>query len=258
MTKTAFITGSTSGIGLGIAKKFAEKGYNIVLNGFGQAAAIEQLQNSFTEIFGIQADYCDANMKNPKEIREKIGQIIEKFGKIDILVNNAGIQFVEKVENFPTEKWDDIIAINLSAAFHTIASVIPKMQQQNFGRIINVASAHGLIASPEKSAYVAAKHGIVGLTKVVALENAKKGITVNAICPGWVLTDLVKQQIEANAEKNGQTFEEAKKDLVSGKHPSEEFATPEQIGEAAVFLALSDSSSITGTTLSIDGGWTAM
>ena len=251
--KTAIITGSTSGIGLGIAKSLAGAGANIVLNGFGDAAEIEKTRASLEKEFKVKATYSNADMTKP----EQIIRMVEEAGQVDILVNNAGIQHIDLVENFPQAKWDAIIAINQSSAFHTIKAVLPQMKARSSGRIINVASAHGLVASATKSAYVAAKHAVVGLTKVVALETATDGITCNAICPGWVLTDLVKMQIEKRSKENGTSFDEEKLKLVGEKHPNKEFVTVEELGALAVFLSGDLARSITGTHISVDGGWTA-
>lgn len=255
--KIALITGSTSGIGLGIARKLAASGCNIVLNGFGNNNQIEELKNELAQEFGIQVTYSAADMSKPDQIKEMIEQTESEFGRLDILVNNAGIQYVAHAEDFPDEKWDAIIAINLSSAFHTIKAALPGMKQRNFGRIINIASAHGLVASEGKAAYVAAKHGIMGLTKVIALENATLDLTCNAICPGWVHTPLVQKQIEDNAKNQGISVEEATKELLSEKQPSLRFATVEDIGDTVLFLSSSAGKTITGTGISVDGGWTA-
>lgn len=255
--KTALVTGSTSGIGLAIAKALAKDGANLMLNGFGDKDAIEKERAGLEKDFGIKARYHGADMTKPAEIAAMIAQTEKEFGAVDVLVNNAGIQHVANIEDFPTEKWDAIIAINLSSSFHTIHAAVPGMKKRKWGRIINIASAHGLVASGQKVAYVAAKHGLVGLTKVVAIECANAGITCNAICPGWVLTPLVAQQIEARAREKGQTFDEAKVALVSEKQPMHDFSTPENIGALAVFLASDAAVSITGSAYSIDGGWTA-
>jgi len=255
--KTAIVTGSTSGIGLGIAEAFAAQGCNIVLNGFGDAATIEQVEHDVREKHKIKTFYSPADMSKPPEIAKMIADAKAHFGSVDILVNNAGIQFTAKVEDFPDDKWDAIIAINMSASFHAIKAALPIMKAQKWGRIINIASAHGLVASEEKVAYVTAKHGLVGMTKVVALETANDGITCNAICPGWVHTPLVQKQIEANAKRDGISVEEASKALLRAKQPMLTFSTPEKLGGLAVFLAGDDASTITGASLSMDGGWTA-
>ena len=255
--KSVVVTGSTSGIGLAIARAFATEGANLTLNGFGEAAAIEKERAALETEFGIKAIYSPSDMTKPSDIAAMIATTEKTFGAVDVLVNNAGIQFVAKIEDFPIEKWDAVIATNLSAAFHTTRVAIPGMKKRKWGRIINIASAHGLVASGEKSAYVAAKHGIVGLTKVVAIEAANDGITCNAICPGWVLTPLVAQQIETRAKAAGQTFDEAKRVLVAEKQPMLQYTTPENIGALAVFLAGDAAATITGSAYSIDGGWTA-
>lgn len=255
--KTALVTGSTSGIGLATARELARDGANIMLNGFGDAAAIEKERAGLEREFAVKARYSPADMSKPAEIAAMIATTEKEFGSLDVLVNNAGIQHVANIEDFPIEKWDAIIAINLSSAFHTIRAAVPGMKQRKWGRIVNIASAHGLVASGQKAAYVAAKHGLVGLTKVVAIETANAGVTCNAICPGWVLTPLVAQQIEARAKEAGKTFDEAKVELVSEKQPMHEFTKPENIGALAVFLASEAAASITGSAYSIDGGWVA-
>lgn len=255
--KTALVTGSTSGIGLGIAKAFAAQGANIVFNGFGDMKEIDAIQAQVKEQFKVKTAYHNADMSKPAEIEAMMRFAAEQFGAVDILVNNAGIQYVANVEDFPIEKWDAIIAINLSSAFHTTRLALPAMKARNWGRIINIASVHGLVGSAQKSAYVAAKHGIVGLTKVTALENAHTGITCNAICPGWVLTPLVQKQVDARAEQQGVSNEEAKKGLLSEKQPSGEFVTPEQLGELAVFLSSDAASQVRGVAWNMDGGWVA-
>jgi 3-hydroxybutyrate dehydrogenase len=255
--KTGVVTGSTSGIGLGIARALAKEGANVVLNGFGDKAAIEKERAGIEKEFGVKAQYSPADMSKPAEIADMIATAEKTFGAVDILVNNAGIQHVAKIEDFPIDKWDAIIAINLSAAFHATRAAVPGMKKRRWGRIINTASAHGLVASAEKVAYVAAKHGLVGMTKVVALETANDGITCNAICPGWVLTPLVQQQIEARAKAAGKSVEEAKNELISEKQPMLQFTTPESIGALAVFLCSDAAATITGSAQSIDGGWTA-
>jgi 3-hydroxybutyrate dehydrogenase len=255
--KTALVTGSTSGIGLATARALAQDGANIMLNGFGDKAAIEKERAGLEKEFGIKALYSPADMSKPAEIAEMIAATEKSFGALDVLVNNAGIQHVANIEDFPVEKWDAIIAINLSSAFHSIRAALPGMKARKWGRIINIASAHGLVASAQKVAYVAAKHGIVGLTKTVAIETANAGVTCNAICPGWVLTPLVEQQIVARAKASGQTFEQAKVALVSEKQPMHEFTKPEGIGALAVFLCSDGAATITGSAYSIDGGWVA-
>jgi 3-hydroxybutyrate dehydrogenase len=251
--KTALVTGSTSGIGLGIAKALARQGANIVLNGFGDA---ETPQKEIAAL-GVQVAYHGADMSKPAEIEAMMTFAAEKFGRVDILVNNAGIQHVARIEAFPTDKWDAIMAINLSSAFHATRLALPAMQKANWGRIINVASVHGLVASAEKSAYVAAKHGVVGLTKVTALENATTGVTCNAICPGWVLTPLVQKQVDAKAAAQGISNEEAKKQLLGEKEPSQQFTTPEELGELAVFFCSPAGDNIRGVAWNMDGGWVA-
>jgi 3-hydroxybutyrate dehydrogenase len=255
--KTAIVTGSTSGIGLGIAHALAGAGYNIVFNGFGDKEEITKLVQETATKYGVKTDYSAADMSKPDQIGAMVTDAEKKFGSVDVLVNNAGIQHTAPVEEFPTEKWDAILAINLSSAFHTIKAALPGMKTRKWGRIINIASAHGLVASANKSAYVAAKHGMVGLTKVVALENAQIGITCNAICPGWVLTPLVQKQIDAKAAEKGISVEQAQKDLLSEKEPTHRFTTPEQLGALAVFLCSEGASNMTGTSLSHDGAWTA-
>ncbi|HEY4542919.1 MAG TPA: 3-hydroxybutyrate dehydrogenase [Noviherbaspirillum sp.] len=255
--RTALITGSTSGIGLGIARAFASQGANVIFNGFGDAKEIETIQTHVRDEFGVETFYHDADMSKPSEIEAMLRAGVERFGAIDILVNNAGIQHVANIEDFPAERWDAIIAINLSSAFHTTRLALPAMKAKNWGRIINVASVHGLVASAQKSAYVAAKHGIVGLTKVTALETAHSGITCNAICPGWVLTPLVQKQVDAKAQQQGLSNDEAKKSLLSEKQPSGEFVTPEQLGELALFLASDAASQVRGVAWNMDGGWAA-
>ncbi len=255
--KTALVTGSTSGIGQGIAEALAAGGANVVLNGFGEAAAIEALRAEIAEKNGVTVTYDAADMTKPAEIARMVKDAEAQFGAVDILVNNAGIQYVSPIEEFPEERWDAVIAINLSSAFHSTKAALPAMRKKGWGRVINVASAHGLAASANKSAYVAAKHGIVGLTKVTALETGGSGITCNAICPGWVLTPLVKKQIEDRAAASGKSYEEEKLALVAEKTPSKDFSTPEQIGGLAVFLCSASADQITGAPLSIDGGWMA-
>ena len=255
--KTVLITGSTSGIGLGIARAFAQKNYNIIINGFGDNGEIETIRQELQSFTNGEVIYDAANMLKPDEIVKMIENAQTKFGVIDVLVNNAGIQFVAKIEDFPPEKWDAIIAINLSSAFHTIRASIGKMAAQKCGRIINIASAHGLVASPFKSAYVAAKHGIVGLTKTIALEHAIDGVTCNAICPGYVKTPLVEAQIPAQAQSRGISEEEVIRDVLLAAQPTKQFVTTEQLGAFAVFLASDSAAQINGAILSMDGGWTA-
>ena len=255
--KTALVTGSTSGIGLAIARAFAKEGANLVINGFGDKAEIEKERSGIESEFGVKARYSAADMSKHSDIAEMIAQAERDFGSLDVLVNNAGIQYVANVEDFPVERWDAIIAINLSSSFHSIRAALPGMKKRKWGRIINIASAHGLVASGQKAAYVAAKHGVVGLTKVVAIETANAGITCNAICPGWVLTPLVQKQVDARAKEAGISVEQAKVELLSEKQPMHEFSKPENIGALAVFLASDAAASITGSAYSIDGGWVA-
>lgn len=255
--KSAIVTGSTSGIGLGIAQALAARGVNVVLNGFGVHDEIERIVAALTGMYGVGVEYSPADMSKPLDITRMVELANAKFGAVDILVNNAGIQHVEAVETFPVEKWNAIIGINLSAAFHAIRAVIPGMRTRGYGRIINVASAHALVASPFKSAYVAAKHGIVGLTKTVALETAENGITVNAICPGYVLTPLVEKQIPETAKARGLTQEQVVRDVLLHAQPTRQFVTTEEIGALAVFLCSRAARSITGAAIPIEGGWTA-
>jgi len=251
--KTALVTGSTSGIGLGIAKALARQGANIVLNGFGDVEG----PKAEVAALGVQVGYHGADMSKPAEIEAMLAYAAKQFGRVDILVNNAGIQHVARIEDFPVERWDAIIAINLSSAFHATRLALPAMKAVNWGRIINVASIHGLVASAEKSAYVAAKHGVVGLTKVTALENATTGVTCNAICPGWVLTPLVQKQVDAKALALGVSNEEATKLLLREKEPSMQFTTPEELGELAVFFCSPAGNNVRGVAWNMDGGWTA-
>jgi 3-hydroxybutyrate dehydrogenase len=255
--KTAIVTGSTSGIGRGIAEALAEAGAGVMLNGFGEAAEIAALQNRIAERFGVEVAYSPADMAKPDEIRDLVALTAERFGGVDILVNNAGIQHVARLVDFPEERWDAVLAVNLSAAFHATKAALPHMLARGWGRIVNIASAHGLVASGEKAAYVAAKHGLVGLTKVVAIETANAGVTCNAICPGWVLTPLVQKQIEARAAAERISVEEARRDLVREKQPMLDYTTPEKIGALAVFLCGDNAATITGAAVSIDGGWVA-
>ena len=251
--KTALVTGSTSGIGLGIAKALAAQGANIMLNGFGDVEG----PKAEVAALGVQVDYHGADMSKPTEIEDMIKQTAARFGRVDILVNNAGIQHVARIENFPVERWDAIIAINMSSAFHATRLALPAMKAANWGRIINVASVHGLVASAEKSAYVTAKHGVVGLTKVTALENATTGITCNAICPGWVLTPLVQKQVDAKAAALGVSNDGAIKVLLGEKEPSMQFTTPEELGALAVFFCSPAGNNVRGVAWNMDGGWTA-
>ncbi len=251
--KTALVTGSTSGIGLGVALALARQGANIVLNGFGDVEG----PKAQVAALGVQVGYHGADMSKPTEIEAMMAYASETFGGVDILVNNAGIQHVAPVESFPVERWDAIIAINLSSAFHATRLALPGMQARNWGRIINVASVHGLVASSQKSAYVAAKHGVIGLTKVTALENATTGVTCNAICPGWVLTPLVQKQVDARAAAEGVDNAEATRRLLGDKQPSMQFTTPEELGELAVFLCSAAANNVRGVAWSVDGGWTA-
>lgn len=253
--RNAVVTGSTSGIGLGIARSLAAQGCGIMLNGFGDG--IEDLRAGMEKEFGVTVLYNGADLSKADDCVALVEDAQKRLGSVDILVNNAGIQHVDPVQNFPAARWDAVIAINLSSAFHTIRAALPAMQAKNWGRLINVASVHGQVASINKSAYVAAKHGIVGLTKVVALENAETGITCNAICPGWVLTPLVQKQIDARAAAQGLSVADAGRDLLSEKQPSKRFTTPEQLGELAVFLCSDAAGNMTGTNLTMDGGWTA-
>jgi 3-hydroxybutyrate dehydrogenase len=251
--KTALVTGSTSGIGLGIARALAQQGANIVINGFGDHDA----PKAELQALGVQVEYHGADMSKPADIEDMMKFAADKFGLVDVLVNNAGIQHVANVEDFPVDRWDSIIAINLSSAFHTTRLAVPAMRKANWGRIINIASAHGLVASAQKSAYVAAKHGIVGFTKAVALETATTGVTSNAICPGWVLTPLVQKQIDARSAKEGITVSQAQIDLLSEKQPSLQFTTVEQLGGLAVFLCSPAADQVRGVAWQVDGGWTA-
>lgn len=255
--KTAVVTGSTSGIGLAIARGLASHGANVVLNGFGDAREIEKMRVNIELEFDVKAHYLNIDLSTAEGVSALIAQATELLGGVDILVNNAGIQHMDTVENFSVDNWNAVIALNLSAVFHTSSAVLPQMQAKGWGRIINIASTHGLVGSEQKAAYVAAKHGVVGLTKVVALENAGNGITCNAICPGWVRTPLVEAQISALALSSGVDVETAAKTLLAERQPSLEFVTPEQVAGAAVFICTEAAEQMTGTTLSLDGGWTA-
>ncbi len=255
--KVALVTGSTSGIGLGIARALAMQGADLLLNGFGDAGEMEKLRAETAKQFGIRAGYSAADISKRDQIPAMVAQAERQLGSLDILVNNAGVQFTASVQDFPADEWDRVIAINLSGAFYTTKAAIPGMRARGWGRIINIASAHGLVASRDKSAYVAAKHGVLGLTKVTAIELANDGITVNAICPGWVLTPLVQRQIDERAATEGKTVEAVTHDFLAEKQPMVRFSTPEQVGALAVFLCCDSAATITGAPLSIDGGWVA-
>ena len=255
--KTALVTGSTSGIGLGIARAFASQGANVVLNGFGDAAEIEAIRAALARDHGVTARYDGADMSKPDAIESMMGNANEIFGGVDILVNNAGIQHVAPVDEFPVNKWEQILAINLSASFHTIRLALPRMKAKKWGRIVNIASAHALVASPYKSAYVAAKHGIAGLTKTVALEVAQQGITMNAICPGYVWTPLVQKQIPDTAKARGLTEEQVINDVLLHAQPTKKFVQVDEIAALALFLASDAAASLTGAIIPVDGGWTA-
>jgi len=255
--KVAVVTGSTSGIGLGIARALAGDGADILLNGFGAPDEIEQLQGTLSRNHNVRVTYSDADMSKPSAIAQMIDLATQELGAVDVLVNNAGIQFTAPVVDFPPEKWEAILAINLSAAFYATKAALPAMLASDWGRIINIASTHGLVASAEKAAYVAAKHGVIGFTKVVALETARSGVTCNAICPGWVLTPLVEKQIADRAKSEKVSIDEAKIELLAEKQPSQEFATPEQLGALAVFLCSDAAAQMRGAALPVDGGWLA-
>jgi 3-hydroxybutyrate dehydrogenase len=255
--KTALVTGSTSGIGLGIAELLAARGANIVLNGLGDRAEVERLRSRLAEQHRVTVRYDAADMSRPDAIKAMIESAAAELGGVDVLVNNAGIQFVSPVEDFPVEKWDAILAINLSAAFHTTRVALPRMKKNGWGRIVNIASAHALVASPYKSAYVAAKHGIAGFTKTIALEVAEQGITVNAVCPGYVWTPLVEKQIPDTAKARGLTEDQVKRDVLLAAQPTKKFVTVAEVAELTAFLASDAAASITGTILPVDGGWTA-
>lgn len=255
--KNAVVTGSTSGIGLGIAEGFAKEGVNLVLNGFGNAAEIEEIRAGLASKYGVKVLYDGADMSKPEQIEAMMNKAAKDLGGVDILVNNAGIQHVCPVEEFPVDKWDAIIAINMSSAFHTTRMAVPYMKSKGWGRIINVASAHALVASPFKSAYVASKHGIMGFTKTIALEVAENGVTCNAICPGYVLTPLVEKQIPDTAKARGITEDQVKRDVLLAAQPTKQFVTVEQVAGTAVFLCSDSAASITGTNISVEGGWTA-
>jgi 3-hydroxybutyrate dehydrogenase len=255
--KTALVTGSTSGIGLGIARAFAAQGANVILNGFGEAKEIEALRLSMATEHGVKVRYDGADLSKPAEIEAMMAKALAEFGAVDILVNNAGIQYVAPIDEFPVEKWNAILGINLTASFHTVRFALPAMKKKGWGRVINIASAHALVASPYKSAYVAAKHGIAGLTKTVALEVAEQGITVNAICPGYVWTPLVQKQIPDTAKARGITEEQVIKDVLLAAQPTKKFVQIDEVAAFASFLAGDGAASITGAVLPIEGGWTA-
>jgi 3-hydroxybutyrate dehydrogenase len=255
--KVSLVTGSTSGIGLGIARALAEAGSAVVLNGFGVATEIAKTTDQISSEFGVKVGYSAADMTKPEAIAEMIATTLGEHGRLDVLVNNAGIQYVAPLAEFPIEKWDTILSINLSSAFHTTRLALPAMRKNKFGRIINIASAHGLVASPFKAAYVAAKHGIVGLTKVAALETAEEGITCNAVCPGYVYTPLVEAQIDGQAKAHGISREKVIHDVLLAQQPNKRFASVEELGALTVFLASDAAASITGVALPVDGGWTA-
>jgi 3-hydroxybutyrate dehydrogenase len=255
--KSALVTGSTSGIGLGIAETLAAKGANLVLNGLGDPAEVERLRARLADTYRVTVRYDAADMSKPDAIEAMLRSAIAALGGVDVLVNNAGIQYVAPIEDFPVAKWDAILAINLSAAFHTTRLALPRMKQNGWGRVVNIASAHALVASPYKAAYVAAKHGIAGLTKTVALEVAEQGITVNAICPGYVWTPLVEKQIPDTARARGLTEDQVKRDVLLAAQPTKKFVTVAEVAELTAFLASDAAASITGAILPVDGGWTA-
>ncbi len=255
--KVALVTGSTSGIGLGIARVLAGAGADLVLNGFGDGAAIETLRASLAEEFGVRVVFQAADISDPAACAAMVEMATGTLGAVDIVVNNAGIQFTASVEEFPIEKWNQVIAINLSGAFYMMRAALPGMKARGWGRIVNIASAHGLVASAHKAAYVAAKHGLLGLTKVAALECANAGVTANSVCPGWVLTPLVQQQIEARAKENGTSVDHETEALVAEKQPMHAFSTPESIGAAVLYLCSDGARTVTGIALPVDGGWTA-
>ncbi len=255
--KVALITGSTSGIGLAVARVLASAGFNIALNGFGKAEEIEAVRQDIEKTYGVQVIFSPADISQYEEVAAMVEDVEARLGSLDVLVNNAGIQFTSPAEDFPIEKWKQMIDINLSGVFYGIRAVLPAMKKRGYGRIVNIASVHGVVASINKTAYVAAKHGVVGLTKVVALENARLNITCNAVCPGWVLTPLVQKQIEDRAKAGGVSVEQASIDLLSEKQPNARFATPEEVGELVRYLVSDAARGITGTVQVIDGGWSA-
>jgi 3-hydroxybutyrate dehydrogenase len=255
--RTAVVTGSTSGIGLGIARALAAEGCALMLNGFGDAREIDRQRDELAKEFGVQVLYSNADVSKADECVELVADAQRLHGRVDVLVNNAGIQHVAPIEEFPADRWDAIIAVNLSSAFHTSRAALPGMRSRGWGRVVNIASSHGLVGSVNKSAYVAAKHGIVGLTKVVALETAGAGITCNAICPGWVLTPLVQRQIDSRARSEGMTIAEAERALLVEKQPSARFTTVEQVGALVIFLCSEAADNLTGASLPVDGGWVA-
>lgn len=255
--KVAIVTGSTSGIGLGTARALAAAGADVMLNGFGERDMVESLRAGIARDFGVRVEHHGGDLSHEEGVAALVNDTLAAWGRIDVLVNNAGIQHVAAVEDFPVERWNAVIALNLSAVFHATRLALPGMKERGWGRIINIASAHGLVASAQKSAYVAAKHGVVGLTKVVGLETAGTGVTCNAICPGWVLTPLVQKQIDALADAKGLTGDQARAELLGAKQPSGDFVTPEQIGGFVTFLCSGSAAQITGAALPIDGGWTA-
>jgi 3-hydroxybutyrate dehydrogenase len=255
--RVSLVTGSTSGIGLGIARALAEAGSAVVLNGFGVATEIAKIRDEISSEFGVKVGYSAADMARPDAIANMIATTLSEYGRLDVLINNAGIQYVAPLDQFPIDKWDAILSVNLSSVFHTMRLALPTMRQNGFGRIINIASAHGLVASPFKSAYVAAKHGIVGLTKVAALETAEQGITCNAICPGYVYTPLVEAQIDGQAKAHAISREKVIHDVLLAQQPNKRFVTVEELGALTVFLATDAAASITGIALPVDGGWTA-
>ena len=255
--KSAIVTGSTSGIGLGIAERLSAAGARVLLNGFGDPTEIDEIRTRLTQRSGVDVDYCDADLTHVDEIQRLVSYANQVFGVVDILVNNAGVQHVAPIVQFPVDRWDYVIALNLSAVFHCTRAALPGMLERNWGRIINISSVHGLVASVHKAAYVASKHGVVGLTKVAALETAETGVTVNAIAPGWVLTPLVEAQVQARAQSEGKSFNLAMRELLFEKQPSRQFVTPAQIGDLVVFLCSPSADQIRGQTIGVDGGWTA-